>query len=110
MEVTSYCTVRTKSAAGHHQVHFISFNFEFELLLRRIEIFQVRRRLTSLDRHDGPIAAEIIDLLADGDPGLTFDATIFPPPDLLRPTVVLHHRPGPRQRVVDRGHLIVEDA
>src|SRR5262249_40433509 len=80
------------------------------LFLRLIEIFQIRWRLILLDRHDRAVAAEVVDLLADGDPGLTFDAVVLSPPDPLCATVVLHHGPGPRQRIVGCGHHIVENA
>src|SRR5438046_3446618 len=77
-------------------------------LLPDVEIFQVGRRLVLAHRHDGAVAAEEVALLADGDVGLAFDAVVFEPPDLVRLLALpgLAHAPGPRQRVVDRGHLI----
>src|SRR5207237_10560650 len=46
------------------------------------EIFQVRRRLVLLHRHDGAVGALEIDLLADGDMGLALLADVVCPPDL----------------------------
>src|SRR5262245_66615457 len=75
-----------------------------------IEISQVRRWLVLLLRHEQAVATDEVDLLVDGDIGVGFDAVVLLPRDVLgTPPVVLHHSPWPRQRVVDGGHLIVED-
>src|SRR5205823_12084336 len=51
-------------------------------------------------------------LLDDHDVSLPFGAIVFTPPGLLgafHPTIGLHHRPRPRQRIVDRGHLVAQN-
>src|SRR5262245_12618132 len=59
-------------------------------LFRLREIFQIRRCLTLLGRHDRAIAAQVIDLRADGDPGLPFDTVVFAPDDVRQAAVVFH--------------------
>src|ERR1700704_2446214 len=79
-------------------------------VLRSLEILQIRRRLVLFHGHDEAVAAAEIDLLADGDVGLPLDAIILVPPDLGLALEGLQHRPRSRQRIVDRGHLVAQDA
>src|SRR5262249_39468568 len=74
-------------------------------ILRPAEILQVRGPLALLRGHDGAVGAQVIDLLADGDPGLAFRAIVLGPPYVGDPPEGLYHRPRPRQRAVGRGHL-----
>jgi hypothetical protein len=83
----------------------------FALLLRLFEISQIRRRLVLLGGHQVAVSAEEIALLAD------FDITVALGTDFLDPfrpfdrhtSICLGDRPWTRQRVVDRGDLVVED-
>src|SRR5262245_188544 len=65
-----------------------------------LEILQVGRLLALLAGHDGAVTAEVIDLVADGDPGLTLRAIVLGPPHSLLALEGLHHGPRPRQRAV----------
>src|SRR3954469_8910944 len=78
-------------------------------LLLRLEIFQIRRLLALLGGHDGAVAADVIDLVADGDPGLTLRTIVLRPGHVGDPLVALRHRPRSRQRAVGRGHLVAKE-
>src|SRR5215468_7531061 len=77
----------------------------------RLEMPQVGRRLTFLRRHQEPVGAEEVALLADGDVIVVLRAEILAPKRILlaRPAVALDHRPWPRERVVDHGHFVAQD-
>src|SRR5262249_35075814 len=82
---------------------------EAPTLFRLREIFQIGRRLSLLGRHDRPIAAQVIDLRASGDPGLAFDAVVFTPFNVRQAAVIFHDLPRPRQRVIRRDNLVMKD-
>src|SRR5579863_1191694 len=88
---------------------FSSFVYRPDSFSRLIEVFQIRRRLILLDRHQEAVRAPEIDLLADDDVRVALAAAVLGPDHVLGATIALHRRPGPRQRIVDSGHLVVQD-
>src|SRR5215471_213954 len=81
------------------------------LLLRRLEIPQVRRVLAFQHWHQPAVGADEIGFLADSGPGITLGADEFSP-DRLRIGIsaqIPDHRPWPGQRMIDDGDLIVQD-
>src|SRR5215467_3396544 len=94
----------------------ISFRSRCEraLLLfgRLFEVAQIRWRLVLLGWHEVAVPAHEVDFIPDGDMHVVFGANLFLPPDRLlglRATVVLDDDPGARERVVDRGNLVVQN-
>jgi hypothetical protein len=70
------------------------------------------RQLSLPGGHQETVGAQEIVLVADDDVGIVFSADVFAPPDWLLgrdPTIGLHHGPGARERVVDRGDVVVEE-
>src|SRR6202521_3902777 len=76
----------------------------------RLEISQVRRRLVLLRRHEQPVRAQHIVLVADHHMIVVL-AILFGPerPRIRHAPIVLHHGPGSRQRMVDDRDLVVRD-
>src|SRR5579871_5589097 len=79
------------------------------LLPRLLEIAQVRRRLVLLGGHQKPVAGNEIILLADKHVMIGLTAIVVLPQFVAVAPVGLRDRPRPRQRVVDRGDLIVQE-
>src|SRR6202051_302803 len=73
-----------------------------------IEIFQIRRRLVLLDRHQHPVRAPEIHFLADKDMRVALAAAVLGPNHVLDAAVVLDGRPWPRQGIIHRGHFVVK--
>jgi len=74
-----------------------------------LEMAQIGRRLVLLLGHQEPVAADEIHLLVDRDVDVALDAIVFFPGDILGvPPVILCHRPRPRERIVNRGQLIMQ--
>src|SRR5262245_25216566 len=76
--------------------------------LRPREISQVGRLLSLLRRHQIAVRAQVIDLPADIDMVVVLVAIVLSELSL-NAAIVLHHRPGPRERVVDGGDLVVDE-
>src|SRR5262245_36607382 len=78
---------------------------------RLFEISQIRRRLPLLGRHEKAIPAQHVVLLADDDMIVGLGTVLLIPGGkaLLTSPVVLHDRPGTRQRIVDHGDLVMGD-
>src|SRR5262245_46769153 len=75
-----------------------------------LEIAQVRRRLVLLRRHQLAVGAQIVVFLADADVGIELRAHIRLP-DRARTGIAeagLQLLVGPRERIIDHGHLVVE--
>src|SRR5215831_9951460 len=84
----------------------------FLLFGRLFEVAQIRRRLVFLGRHEMAVPAQEVDFIPDGDMYVVFGANLFLPPDRLiglRAAVVLDDDPRASERVVDRGHLVVQN-
>src|SRR5262249_7572364 len=77
-------------------------------LPRLVEISQIWRLLAFASRHQIAIGAQKIILFTNGDVVVGFIAIIFVPNRIFLPSIVFHHRPRPRQRVVDRGDLVMQ--
>src|SRR5262245_41260445 len=77
----------------------------------RLEMPQVGRLLAFLRRHQEPVGAEEVALLADGDVIVVLRAEIFAPERILlrRAAVALQHLPRPGERIVDDGDLVAQN-
>src|SRR5262249_30615616 len=73
------------------------------------EIAEIGRLLPLADRHQTPVAAQEIDLVADRDVVVAFGAVVLGPDRLRQATVALDDRPGAGERIVDGRHLVVQD-
>src|SRR5215510_758981 len=80
----------------------------FILLLRLIEIAQVWRRLVLAGRHEQPVAAEIVLLLADLHLMLVLAADRLEPGGAALAMIGPRHRPRSRQGVVDHGDVVAQ--
>src|SRR5579871_4721865 len=75
------------------------------------EVAQIRWRLVLLGGHQQAVAAEVIDLLADADVNVALAADLMAEPDRslgLHAPVRLVDDPRPRQRVICRGDVVME--
>src|SRR5262245_17766485 len=72
------------------------------------EISQVGRLLSFLRRHQIAVRAQVIDLPADIDVVVVLVAIVLSELSL-NAAIILHHRPRPRERVVDGGDLVVDE-
>src|SRR5262249_13354196 len=79
------------------------------LLLRLVEILQVRCGLALLRGHQQPVGAEEVALLADLDVLVADAADVLEPEWFLLQRIGLVHRPWPGQRMIDGSDLIVHD-
>src|SRR5262245_19589830 len=73
-----------------------------------LEITQVRRLLPLLRRHQQPVGAEHVVLVADLHMRIIDRAIAFGKDRVALATVCLQHGPGPRQRIVDGRDLVVQ--
>src|SRR5262249_9509954 len=81
-----------------------------KLLLRRLEVSQVRRRLILLDRHQVAVAAHHVIVLADPDVMIVLGAMVEIPDHIAAfALILLGNGPGPRERIVDGGDLVEQD-
>src|SRR3984957_16245593 len=80
-------------------------------LPRLIEIARVGRRLPFLGRHQIAVAAHVVGVLADGEPGIVLGADELLPDRLSigAAAVALGGGPRTRERMIDGGDLVVED-
>src|SRR6267142_425493 len=102
---------RRKNARRGRFMAFLSDGRVVSSLPRQVEIAQIRWWLILLDRHQEAVGAEEIVLLADDDMNIVFGADVLAPPDRSLggdTAVVLGDGPGPRQRIVDHGDLVVQ--
>src|SRR5215467_8900383 len=80
-----------------------------QLFLRRLEIFQIRRRLILRCGHDGAVRALEIGLIADLDHALAVASVLGPFRIFVRQAAIgLEHRPWAREGMIDQGDLVVE--
>src|SRR5690348_2142965 len=84
-------------------------HYDIRLLL--LEISQIGRRLVLLRRHQEPIGAEKIVLLADDDLVVALGAIAFGPGRvrLLAAAEGLVDAPGPRQRMIEHRDLVMQN-
>src|SRR5262245_35957967 len=79
------------------------------LLLRLIEIPQVRWRLVLARRHQQAVAAQEILLFSDLYLMLVLAADRLEPGGAALAVIGARHRPGPRQGVVDHRDVVAQD-
>src|SRR5262247_1376753 len=93
-------------AAGHLR---LPWNFRLASLPALLEIAQVRRRLILARRHQQAVRAQHVVLLADSDVRIAFGADVLEPDEVALAAILLDHRPGARERIVDGRDLVDED-
>src|SRR4030095_6812472 len=76
-----------------------------------IEMPQVGWRLALLCRHEEPVRAEEVALLADGDVIVVLRTQILAPERILigGAAIALGYDPWPRERIVDDGNLVAQN-
>src|SRR5258708_20632588 len=99
-----------KSALLRMRSEFASYALSSSSLPRilRIKILQVRRALALLGRHQKPVGAAHIGVLAELDVVVVLGADRLDPDGITDAVVVFRDRPRPRQGIVDGGDFVVE--
>src|SRR6266704_3733964 len=80
-----------------------------KLLLRLIEISQVRRRLILLHWHQVAVTAHHVIVLADPDVMIVLGTMVEMPDHIALALILLGNGPGARERIVDRGDLVEQN-